>query len=94
MHVPCTNYDNFIFKKEQTILIPAKYNHTYKKENKCCLPNDFLTKLTSKFFVKNEKKNKFDLNYERDMIQSLLLRILNINCKKIFPRVDYFPPLW
>ena len=30
MHVPHTNYNNFNFKKEQTILIPQKYNYTYE----------------------------------------------------------------
>ena len=32
MHVSCTNNSNFNFKKEQTILIIAKYNHKWMKE--------------------------------------------------------------
>ena len=32
MHIPCTNYNNLILKKEQTILLPAKYNHKCEKE--------------------------------------------------------------
>ena len=28
MHVPCINYENFNFKKEQAVLIPEKYNDT------------------------------------------------------------------
>ena len=32
IHASYTNYNNFNLKKEQMILITAKYNHTYTKE--------------------------------------------------------------
>ena len=32
MHASCTNYNNFHFKKEQTILMLAKYNHKCLKK--------------------------------------------------------------
>ena len=48
------NYNNFNLKKEQSILIPAKYNHKCTKKSICCFPDDFLSEFQN-FFVKKEK---------------------------------------
>ena len=47
----CTNCDNFNFKKDQTILIPAKYNYKCSKEINLLSSGRFF----QKFFGKNEK---------------------------------------
>ena len=65
----------FNFEKEKTILIPAKYNHTFTKEI------NFLRRFSDfKFFfvvVKNEKKiDNYGLNCHRYMVHPLVLRIL------------------
>ena len=75
------------------ILIPAKYNHKCTKEINLLSIRRFF----QKFFVKNEKIDKFSLKYYRCIVQPLVLRILNvlsknINVKKFLSRKGYFPP--
>ena len=74
MRVPCTNYNNLNFEKEQMILMPAKYNHKSTKETK--LLSSFLNEVYKNFLLKMKKSDKFGLNYLRRMVQSLILRIL------------------
>ena len=59
-----TTYDN---KKEPTILVPAKNNHTCTKE----INLFFLTKRIFKKIVKKKNTYKLGLNYHRCMIHPL-----------------------
>ena len=65
IHVACINYNNFNLKKEQTILILAKYNHTCTKEIKLFLFRRFFDLMHFKSFLLKMKKkiDKFGLNY-------------------------------
>ena len=63
----------FNFKKQQTIFIPVKYNHTCTKE---IHRMPFQTIFFSKFFDKNEKIYNHDLNYHGSIVQPLVLGIL------------------
>ena len=55
IHTTCTNYNNLILKKEQTILIPVKYNHKRAKEINPMPFKRFSISKFQNFFVKNEK---------------------------------------
>ena len=68
MHVPSTIFNNFYFKKEQTILMPAKYNHKCTKEI-YLLPSRRFSNIFKFFLLKMKKIDTFDLNYDKHMIQ-------------------------
>ena len=77
MHVPRTNYNDFNFKQEQTILIPTKCNHKCTEEINLLPSRRFSDKMNFKnFFVKNENIAKFGLKYHRYLVQLLVFRIL------------------
>ena len=64
----------FNFKKEQTILIPVKYNHTCMQEINL-MPSKRFSNFKI-FLLKMKKIDNYDLNYHRYMVQPLVLRIL------------------
>ena len=74
IHTTCTNYDNLISKKEQTILIPVKYNHACTKEINL-MPSKRFSNFKI-FLLKMKKIDNYGLNYHRYMVQPLVLRIL------------------
>ena len=53
----CTNYNKFNFKKEQTILIPVKYNHTFTKEINLLPSRRFFDDFRKKKMKKNRSIN-------------------------------------
>ena len=72
------------------ILVSAKYNYNCDKEinllSSSRFSKTFLKDAFKNFSVKNEKVNKFDLNYYRYMVQPLVLHILQkIPTLKISP---------
>ena len=75
MQVSCTNYSNL--KKEQTILIPAKYNHTCTKKNQSvAFQMIFCLNFKILLFKMKKKNDKFGLNCHEHIIQPLVFRIL------------------
>ena len=64
----------FNFKKEQTILIPVKYNHTCTKEINL-MPSKRFSHFKI-FLLKMKKIDNYGLNYHRYRVQPLVLRIL------------------
>ena len=81
--VKCTNYINFLSRKEQTVLMSAKYNRKCAKDiNLLPCRKFFMTLINIFFLLKMKKIGKFGLNYPRQMIYPLVLRILSRSDKK------------
>ena len=83
IHTTCINYNNLIQKKkkkEQMILIQVKYNHKSMKEINLMPSRQFsdISKFQKKISLKMKKIDNYGLNYNRYIVQTLVLHILSV----------------